>query len=105
MFAPPGDGLASDTLEAGERRKEVYRRFASRSRSAQCSPAAPPVAHAADAISEQEAHAIGVTAYIYLYPLVTMDVTRKQLTNVAKAEGIAAPMNEFANMPRSRRRI
>ena len=50
-------------------------------------------------ISEQEAHAIGVTAYTYLYSLVTMDLTRKQLTNVAKAEGIAAPMNEFANVP------
>ena len=46
-------------------------------------------ARAADAISEQEAHAIGVTAYTYLYSLVTMDLTRKQLTNVAKAEGIS----------------
>ena len=59
----------------------------------------PAVARAAEAISEQEAHAIGVTAYTYLYSLVTMDLTRKQLTNVAKAEGIAAPMNEFANVP------
>ena len=38
-------------------------------------------------IGEQEAHAIGVTAYTYFYPLVTMDLTRKQLTNVAKAGG------------------
>ena len=34
------------------------------------------------AITEQEAHAIGVDAYLYFYSLVTMDVTRKQLTNV-----------------------
>ena len=40
-----------------------------------------------------------MTAYTYLYSLVTMDLTRRQLTNVAKAEGIAAPMNEFANVP------
>ena len=40
-----------------------------------------------------------MAAYTYLYPLVTMDLIRKQLTNVAKAEGIAAPMNEFANVP------
>ncbi len=58
----------------------------------------PPAARAAEAISEQDAHAIGVTAYTYLYSLVTMDVTRKQLTNVAKAEGISAPMNTFANV-------
>ena len=34
-----------------------------------------PVARAADSISEQDAHSIGVTAYLYLYSLVTMDVT------------------------------
>ncbi len=57
-----------------------------------------PAARAAT-ISEQEAHSIGVAAYLYFYSLVTMDLTRKQLTNVAKAEGIAAPMNTFANVP------
>ncbi|MGE5213985.1 MAG: DUF1254 domain-containing protein, partial [Nitrospirota bacterium] len=46
-----------------------------------------------------EAHAIGVNAYLYFYPLVTMDITRKQLTNVEHAEGINAPMNSFANIP------
>jgi hypothetical protein len=57
-----------------------------------------PVARAAETVSEQEAHSIGVAAYTYFYSLVTMDVTRKQLTNVAKAEGISAPMNTFANI-------
>jgi hypothetical protein len=55
-------------------------------------------ASAAETISEQEAHAIGVQAYLYFYPLVTVDVTRKQLTNVVKSEGIHAPMNTFANV-------
>ncbi len=55
-------------------------------------------ARAADAISEQDAHAIGVSAYIYFYSLITMDVTRRQLTNVAKPEGIHTPMNSFASL-------
>jgi hypothetical protein len=38
-----------------------------------------------------------VTAYTYFYPLVTMDLTRKQLTYVAKVEGMNAPMSAFAN--------
>ena len=56
------------------------------------------MAHKAGTIGEQEAHAIGVTAYTYFYPLVTMDLTRRQLTNVARAEGINAPMNSFASL-------
>jgi hypothetical protein len=60
---------------------------------------APCAATAAEAISEQDAHAIGVQAYLYFYSLITMDLTRKQLTNVVKAEGISAPMNTFANIP------
>ena len=53
---------------------------------------------AADTVSEQDAHAIGVAAYTYFYSLVTMDVTRKQLTNAARPEGIHGPMNTFANI-------
>jgi len=30
----------------------------------------------------QETFAIGVEAYLYFYPLVTMDITRRQLTNM-----------------------
>ena len=64
----------------------------------------PGVCHAsltshAESISPEEAHAIGVEAYLYFYSLVTMDITRKQLTNVERAEGISAPMNTFANIP------
>ena len=59
---------------------------------------APPAARAAETISEQDAHSIGVATYVYFYSLVTMDVTRRQLTNVAKSEGIKTPMNTFANL-------
>jgi hypothetical protein len=58
-----------------------------------------PTARGAGPLSEQDAHGIGVAAYIYFYPLVAMDLTRKQLTNVAKAEGIHTPMNTFASLP------
>src|SRR5271165_5157574 len=53
---------------------------------------------AAEPITEQQAHAIGVDAYIYFYPLVTMDLTRKRGTNIepGKAPG-HGPMNTFSN--------
>ena len=53
----------------------------------------------AEPITEQQAHAIGVDAYLYFYPLVTMDLTRKQLTNVETGKGYGGPMNTFANAP------
>lgn len=51
-------------------------------------------------ITEQEAHDIGISAYLYFYPLITMDVTRKQMTTVeaGKIPGFG-PMNTFANVP------
>ena len=52
------------------------------------------------AVTEQEAHAIGVDAYLYFYPLITMDVTRKQAINVEPGkEPGKGPMNMFNNIP------
>ena len=56
-------------------------------------------AQAQSAVSEQEVQSIARDAYIYFYPLVTMDVTRKQLTNVEPGKGIGAPMNVLFNVP------
>lgn len=39
-----------------------------------------------------------VEAYIYGYPLVTMDMTRRVMTNVEKPEGTRAPMGQFVRM-------
>jgi hypothetical protein len=51
-------------------------------------------------ITDQEAHDIGVDAYVYLYSLVTMDITRRQLTNVAPdTVPLHGPMNIFVHAP------
>src|SRR5262245_36984028 len=54
----------------------------------------------AAAITAEEAHAIGMEAYLYFYPLVTMDVTRKQMTNVEPGKQFGSgPMNMFVSAP------
>ena len=55
---------------------------------------------AAAQVSAEEAQAIGVEAYLYFYPLVTMDLTRRQLTNVEPGKGgLGGPPNTFVNIP------
>ena len=51
-------------------------------------------------ITEAEAHSIAVDAYLYFYPLISMDITRKQSTNIEPGKEIAkGPMNMFVNVP------
>lgn len=50
-------------------------------------------------ISEQEAFEIGVEAYQYLYPLISMEITRRMSTNLpAGAKPGMGPMNVFHHM-------
>ena len=57
-------------------------------------------ARAAEPISEQDAYDIGVDAYIYLFPLVLMDTTRRQAVNVELGQAIGrGPMNVFTHVP------
>ena len=58
-----------------------------------------PDVSAADTVSVEEAHAIGVQAYVYLYSLVTMDLTRRQLINTEHVQALHAPMNAVRERP------
>jgi len=53
----------------------------------------------ASEITEEEAREIAVDAYVYFYPLITMDITRKQSTNMDAGKVIGrGPMNYFVNV-------
>ncbi|MFN8602255.1 MAG: DUF1254 domain-containing protein [Candidatus Binatia bacterium] len=47
-------------------------------------------------LKEIEARESAIDAYIYGYPLVTMEMTRRVMTNVAAPSGTHAPMGQFA---------
>ena len=47
---------------------------------------------------ELEAFETAKDAYVYAYPLMTMDMTRRVSTNVASPEGTSAPMGQFAKL-------
>lgn len=61
---------------------------------------APAIAQSsAPTVTAEQAKAIGVDAYIYFYPLILMDLTRKQSINGDRANFGQGPMNTFANVP------
>jgi hypothetical protein len=52
------------------------------------------------AITEAEAQSIARDVYLYFYPLITMDVTRRQFTNIEPGKELGkGPMNMFNNVP------
>ncbi len=61
--------------------------------------AAAPLAVSAQ-LAVEEAVAIATDAYVYGYSLVTTDVTRLQMSNVATVEELRAPLNQFLNVKR-----
>ena len=61
-------------------------------------PVHTEAAETQSSVSEEAAYAIGVDAYLYFYPLVTMDITRKQISNIEPGKGFGGPMNTFVNI-------
>ena len=61
-------------------------------------PVSTETTQAQSSITEEEAYAIGVNAYLYFYPLISMDITRKQFTDVEPGKGLGGPMNTFVNL-------
>ncbi|WP_223521156.1 DUF1254 domain-containing protein [Pseudomonas sp. GL-B-19] len=60
----------------------------------------PLASQAQPKVTPEEAHAIGVEAYLYFYPLLTMDITRKQFTNIEPGKEFGkGPMNMFVSVP------
>jgi hypothetical protein len=58
-----------------------------------------------ESISPEQARGICVDAYLYFYPLVTMDITRKQCTNIEPGKEMGkGPMNVFLDPSISARR-
>ena len=59
-----------------------------------------PVFAQKSAITAEEAHAIGMDAYVYFYSLLSMDLTRKQFTNIEPGKEFGkGPMNMFVSVP------
>ena len=84
-----GSLLASSALMGG-----VLDTATSRAAYAQAS-AASPIALPSDQIGE-----VAANAYLYAYPLVLMELTRRIAANVADTRQFSkAPMNQFANVP------
>ena len=51
-------------------------------------------------LTDKEVLEIAADAYVYGYSLITTEVTRVQMSNVPKREGLRAPMGQFCNVPR-----
>ena len=49
-------------------------------------------------LKARQARDLAIEAYVYAYPLVTMELTRRHFTNVAAPEGSFAPMGQFIKL-------
>ncbi|MGM4918744.1 DUF1254 domain-containing protein [Tardiphaga sp. 803_E3_N1_3] len=62
--------------------------------------ATPAQAQTLAALPSDEISEVAISAYIYAYPLILMEITRRVSTNVADASHFGkAPMNQFGHLP------
>jgi hypothetical protein len=53
----------------------------------------------AQPLTQQAANEIAIEAYVYFYPLITMDVSRRQFTNIESGKMVGrGPMNTFSHI-------
>ena len=87
--------LAATLASCGKEEEAKVEKTAEKA-AAEVKAKAEEAAKAAEAAAkEAEARALAVEGYVYAYPLVTMEMTRRVMTNVEKAEGTRAPMGQF----------
>ncbi len=60
----------------------------------------PAAAQDLSSVPAAKAKEIAIDAYTYGYSLITTEVTRVQMSNVAKADELRAPMGQFTNVKR-----
>ena len=88
--------LLAATLASCGKEEEAKVEKAAEKAAAEVKAKAEEAAKAAEAAAkEAEARALAVEGYVYAYPLVTMEMTRRVMTNVAGPEGTRAPMGQF----------
>src|SRR5690348_2239344 len=63
-----------------------------------CSSSPSPQSNAEKAPGLEQALSDATDVYIYGYPLVTMDMTRRQFTNVATPDAAHAPMGQILKL-------
>lgn len=64
----------------------------------QCASPEAAFAQIASKLTLQEAKQIALDAYIYGYPLITMELTKRVMTNVREPEGTRSPMGQLVRM-------
>ncbi len=81
---------------------QLFKIFAAIVLSASLTPSSHATEDKTKTASDKDAQAIAVEAYIYGYPLVTMEISRKVMTNSIKPQEtggkLSAPMGQFCNV-------